>query len=486
MICTPLAEIRIPRAELAGAPHLQQYLGAWAITEDAARLLTGRVRDLDLAAHLRSTPQATAPPAAGDEPRSNGYKLSADGVAIIEINGVLTKYSSSLAEGTAYLDLRHAVRNAARAPAVKSILLLIDSPGGGVMGLDDAARDIAAAGQQKPTAAYIEDLGASAAYYLASQTQRISANPAGLVGSIGTYAVVYDASKMAEQIGLRVHVLKSGTFKGAGEPGTVVTDEQLAEFQRIVDQYGAMFRAAVAAGRKLSAERVAALADGRMHLAADAVALGLVDRVESFDDVLRHLAGPSPAGGLVAVTTTQKGITIMPEKATEPRSDEATKSPPMAATPPVATAPAAPAPPPASVLELTQKFPQAADGFIVRCAKAQLSLAQAEALYDPDRDSRQAATASTPPAAPAEPKVPRSGTAGVGSRNLDPEYASARAVQDERERHPFALAAAELARRENIPLAEARSRVAAEDPDQYDAYREQYRTREPKPLRKAG
>ncbi|HUU57946.1 MAG TPA: S49 family peptidase, partial [Phycisphaerae bacterium] len=70
-------------------------------------------------------------------------------------------------------------------------------------------------------------------------------------------------------------------------------EEQQAEFQRIVDELNAHFLAAVGLGRGLSAERVAELADGRVHLAGSAMGLGLIDGVGSLEEAYRELRGAS-------------------------------------------------------------------------------------------------------------------------------------------------------------------------------------------------
>jgi len=264
--------------------HLDQYFGVWAIQEEPFQAAVARVGAMDLRAHV-SVQQAAALPD-GDGQNAKGYALAADGVAVVELIGPLMKYASSLSGGTSTVQARRALRLAAADADVRAILLRIDSPGGTVSGTGDLADDVRRAATVKPVWAYIEDLGASAAYWVASQATRVWANGSALVGSIGTFAVAYDSSRRAENLGLKVHVLRAGTMKGAGEPGTPITPEQLAEWQRLVDELNAMFLMAVGSGRRLSADRVAELADGRVHVGQAAVDLKLVDEIGSIDQVL--------------------------------------------------------------------------------------------------------------------------------------------------------------------------------------------------------
>jgi signal peptide peptidase SppA len=182
-----------------------------------------------------------------------------------------------------------AVKRAAADRAVRAIILVIDSPGGEVGGIDALARAVKDASRAKPTVAFGDDLLASAAYWIASQTRGIYANPVAQIGSIGTYAVVADWSGFFKAAGVKVHVIKAGEFKGAGVTGTPIEEGQLAEVQRTVNSVNEEFLRGVARGRRLPMARVRELADGRVHIAADAVQLGLIDEVASLDTVIARL-----------------------------------------------------------------------------------------------------------------------------------------------------------------------------------------------------
>lgn len=247
-------------------------------------------QSIDLAAHLAS-PAALAAKQVGP----GSAATVADGVAIIELRGTLMKHQASLAASTSTVLARRQLREAVANSQVARIVLRIESPGGTVAGTRELADEVAAAAKKKPVLAYIEDVGASAAYWVASQATRVVANATALVGSIGTYGIVHDASAAAEQRGIKVHVVRAGDFKGMFEPGTKVTDAQLAELQRIVNQQNQFFLSAVAAGRKRSADEVAKWADGRTFLAAEAKQLGLIDAVQSFDVALAGFTSDLPS-----------------------------------------------------------------------------------------------------------------------------------------------------------------------------------------------
>ncbi|HUT91909.1 MAG TPA: S49 family peptidase [Thermoguttaceae bacterium] len=271
--------------------HLEQYFGVWAIHEEPFRAAVERVNRMDLTVHMAEQEAKAA------ERITYNYPIEDGGVAVLKVTGPLMKYTSSLSGGTSTVYMRRLLRAAVQDDRVRAILLRIDSPGGTVAGTQDLADDIAKAAKEKTVFAYIEDMGASAAYWLASQTRRISANSTALVGSIGTFAVVQDLTGMAAQMGIKVHVIRAGKFKGAGEPGTEVTAEQLGEWQRIVDDLNEHFVRGVASGRRMSLAKTRELADGRVHVAAGAESLGLVDAVQSFDEALADIRKAAARSG---------------------------------------------------------------------------------------------------------------------------------------------------------------------------------------------
>jgi protease-4 len=194
--------------------------------------------------------------------------------------------------GYSTVDARRQLRAMAQDDRVGAILLHIDSPGGHVAGTKELADDVRAVDEAKPVHAYLEDTGASAAYWVASQARTVAANAMAMVGSLGTFTVLYDLSKAAEMEGVQVHVVSTGERKGAAAPGTPVTDEDLAEARRLVDGFDAFFRAAVREGRGMGSKEASAVWTGAAWLAVEAKGLGLVDRVEPLDTTVERLTAP--------------------------------------------------------------------------------------------------------------------------------------------------------------------------------------------------
>lgn len=279
--------------------RLCDYFGVWSMEPRAFAGLWNRAIALDLFAHVKE----------GVEPlRSAITKHPAPAgksIAEIQLVGTMMKGNSSMG-GTSTVQARRDVRQAAADAEVAAILLRIDSPGGTVSGTYDLAAEVKAANRVKPVWAAIEDMGASAAYWVASQASRIVAsNPTTLVGSIGTLQVIYDESGAMAAQGVKPIVLRTGPYKGLGMDK--VTDEQVAHVQDLVNNVQTSFDAAVMKGRGMTQTQLNAVRHGGVFTATAAVDNGLIDAIQptgktlaQLNDFVRtgHMPGAS-AGGVL-------------------------------------------------------------------------------------------------------------------------------------------------------------------------------------------
>jgi signal peptide peptidase SppA len=224
-----------------------------------------------------------------EDARKWGFYSLAGNVAVIDMVGPMMKGDSKYG-GVNTVLTRQIVRTAVSDDLASSILLVIDSPGGSVAGTAELATEVKNANEKKPVHAHIDDLGASAAFWVASQARRVSANATAQVGSIGTVAVVEDTSKMYEAAGVKVHVISTGEFKGAFADGTPVTEAQIQYLQDLVNEINKHFLNAVADGRKMSLTDVKKAADGRVFMAKESKELGLIDVIQSLDDTAMQMS----------------------------------------------------------------------------------------------------------------------------------------------------------------------------------------------------
>jgi len=216
------------------------------------------------------------------------YQIS-DGVALVDIEGQMTKGSSSYG-GASTIEVRENIRQAVADTNVNSVLLVIDSPGGTVAGTADLADEVTAADKVKPVWAYIDGDGASAAYWVAAMAREIRAGRGSEIGSIGVFGVVEDTSGLAEAEGIKVHVVSTGPLKGAFMPGTPVTEEQLAFLRENVMDHAAQFFDAVSKARQIEGKALDAVTTGAYWIAGKAKKMRLIDGVGTQDSVVIEMA----------------------------------------------------------------------------------------------------------------------------------------------------------------------------------------------------
>lgn len=243
------------------------------------------------------------------------------GVAVIKFEGLVTKRPSFwgwLFGGSASTQTAQEALAAALADsAVRSVLFVIDSPGGTVAGTEELAEAVFRARGVKPVAAYAQDMCASAAYWIAAQAGKVYANATATVGSIGVYAVNVDLSRAYRNEGVEVDVIKSAPGKGAGIRGTQWTPDQKADLQREIDSLGIEFVEAVRRARPAAV----AAADGRCYSAREGLSLGLVDGITTLADLIGEMKADAMRWPPVSVTV-EIEEPEQPEAAATTRADE--------------------------------------------------------------------------------------------------------------------------------------------------------------------
>ncbi len=266
----------------------------WAIAPEAMDGIIGLAMDM-AAGKLFTLSQSEAP---------QSIMSVADGVATINITGPLLpttdEFDRVMLGATSLDEVRSTVESAAADPAVTSIVLNIDSPGGTVRGTPEAADAIYEASKIKPVRAHTSGTMASAAYWLGSQATSVSMTRSASVGSIGVMVPHIDQSKRAEMLGVKVELFTTGKFKAAGFPGTSLTESQRELIQERIDQVFGEFKSAVTRqGRKIPAEAM----QGQTFYGPQAESLGLATVVRNASQAGK--AGSSP---LRAVDTAEDGM----------------------------------------------------------------------------------------------------------------------------------------------------------------------------------
>jgi protease-4 len=212
----------------------------------------------------------------------SGTAAFGDSIGVIDVDGVILAADKTVDQ----------LRKFDQDDSIKAIILHIDSPGGGAAASQEIYKEVRRIRDEKkkPIIASIESVGASGAYYIASGTNRIYANDASIVGSIGVIMEWTNYGDLLKWAKLKPEVLKAGSLKDAGSPTREMTPEERAYFQSLVDNMHTQFIRDVASGRKLEVDKLQPLATGQVWTGEQALPLHLIDKQGGFRDALLETA----------------------------------------------------------------------------------------------------------------------------------------------------------------------------------------------------
>jgi capsid assembly protease len=214
-----------------------------------------------------------------------------DGIALVPIQGTLVHKLGSarpICGMMGYDGIRANLAQAVADPAVRAIVLDMDSPGGEVSGCFDLVDAIRALRGVKPIWAILSEVAYSAAYAIASACDHITVPRTGGAGSIGVVAMHVDFSQALAKDGIAVTFVQFGATKTDGNQYKPLSDPALARFQAEIDRLGTLFVDTVAENRGLSANAVRDQQAATFHGAA-AVSAGLADAVMAPDEAFLAL-----------------------------------------------------------------------------------------------------------------------------------------------------------------------------------------------------
>lgn len=218
-------------------------------------------------------------------------------VAIIPITGPIFRYANlftQISGGTSTDMLAKDLAAAINNPAVKRIVLDINSPGGEATGINEMGDMIRDARGRKQIDAYIGGIGASAAYWLASPATNVYADRTALIGSIGVVMQYKDTKARDEREGTRMlEFVSSASPNKRLDPAD---EEGAASVQAIVDALGEIFVSVVARNRGTTVTNVKQnYGKGGVMLAEQALRVGMIDGLSSLEKVIAGTAHASPA-----------------------------------------------------------------------------------------------------------------------------------------------------------------------------------------------
>jgi protease IV len=195
-------------------------------------------------------------------------------IAVVDLEGVILSPK----------DMVEQLRKYGDDSSIKAIIIHVDSPGGGAAASEEIYREVLRIRDEKKKriVASIETVGASGAYYVSSATNKIFANQASIVGSIGVIAEWYNYEELMKWAKLKAIVMKAGEFKDTGSPVREMTPAERDYLQGIIDNMHSQFIHSVAQGRHVRDEDIRPLADGKVWTGQQAMPLKLIDQIGDF------------------------------------------------------------------------------------------------------------------------------------------------------------------------------------------------------------
>lgn len=192
--------------------------------------------------------------------------------------------------------------------SIKAIVLHVNTPGGGAAASEEIYREVRRIRDQKKKriVASIETVGASGGYYVSSATNKIFANDASIVGSIGVIAEWYNYGDLIRWAKLKEVVIKAGEFKDTGDPARELTPVERQYLQGLIDNMHAQFIHAVADGRHMKVEDVQAIANGKVWTGQQALPLKLIDQIGDFQAAIDDTAKAVGIKGEPTIVRAQK------------------------------------------------------------------------------------------------------------------------------------------------------------------------------------
>lgn len=209
-------------------------------------------------------------------------------VAVVEVEGVI---GVTAERGLDTDSIVRALGEYRDDPAVRAVVLRIDSPGGVVAPTQEiftAVRRLREA--KKPVVASLGSVAASGGYYVAVAADRIYASPGTLTGSIGVVMQLANVEGLLKKVGVEYVVVKAGRYKDVGNFARPMTPEERRILQALLDDIYDQFIGAVAEGRGLEPQAVRALAEGRIYSGRQAQGLKMVDDLGGLEDAIEAAA----------------------------------------------------------------------------------------------------------------------------------------------------------------------------------------------------
>ena len=209
--------------------------------------------------------------------------------ALIEINGVIAANTQARADYV-ITGLRRAFKD----ENTQGVILRINSPGGSPVQagyINDEIIRLREKHPDIPIYTVITDMCASGGYYIAASTDKIYANKASIVGSIGVIMAGFGFVETIEKLGIERRLLHAGDNKGFMDPFQPLKTAEATHVQGLLNEIHQQFIDVVKHGRGVRLKDDEKLFSGLIWTGSESIKLGLVDELASASQVARDVIG---------------------------------------------------------------------------------------------------------------------------------------------------------------------------------------------------
>lgn len=214
--------------------------------------------------------------------------------AVGAISGGESRYDPVLGRTIGAASFIETLREVAADRELDAVVVRVDSPGGDALASQEIAAALDDLGERMPVVVSMSDVAASGGYMIAAAADAIVAHPSTVTGSIGVFAVLFNAEETWDKLGIRWETVRTNPAADFPTSTRPLTDAERATFRTLVEDVYRSFVAMVAEGRDLPVDEVDRIAQGRVWTGSQAEGIGLVDRLGGLDaaiDVAREAAG---------------------------------------------------------------------------------------------------------------------------------------------------------------------------------------------------
>ena len=201
-------------------------------------------------------------------------------IGVIKIQGVILDPDPIVAQ----------IEKMERTDSVLGVIVRLNSPGGSVVAAQEIYDRLKRLQSAKPIYASMGSIAASGAYYIACATDRIFANPGTITGSIGVLLQWFNFQDLANKVGAKTLTIKSVQNKDLMSMFREIEEAERHILQQLVDDTHEQFIQAILQGREQAQEeQIREWADGRILAGERARALGMIDELASYPQVLQTM-----------------------------------------------------------------------------------------------------------------------------------------------------------------------------------------------------